>query len=324
MKKKILEILNARGGYVSGQELCELLGVSRTAIWKNIKQLKEAGYEIEAVQNKGYHIVSAPDVLNQEVIESALGSLPYKVCYKSTVDSTNTVAKQLGENQSPSKTLVAAEEQTMGKGRRGRIWSSPYGKDIYMTLMLRADIMPENASMLTLVMGLSVAQAIQKTTGLDTAIKWPNDVVVNGKKVCGILTEMSAQMDYINYLVIGVGINVNGESFPEELRDKATSLFIETKKEWKRAELIAECMRRFEENYNQFLETQDLSLLQEAYGKYLVNKDRPVRVLEPRNEYNGIARGINTQGELLVEREDGSVQQVYAGEVSVRGVYGYV
>ena len=193
-----------------------------------------------------------------------------------------------------------------------------------MTLMIRPQIRPERASMLTLVIGLSVVQAIRNVLKVEVGIKWPNDVVLNKKKLVGILTEMNAQMDYIEYLVLGVGINANTKEFPLELQDKATSLQIELGHPVNRAELVAETMKCFENNYEIFEKTQDLSGLMEAYQEVLVNYNQPVRVLEPGNEYSGIARGINELGELLVERENGVVETVYAGEVSVRGLYSYV
>lgn len=325
-KTKILKVLRGTDGYLSGQELCQQLGVSRTAVWKYMKQLKEEGYEIQAVQNKGYCLREVPEVLGESEISSRLTTrwVGRKVYFYEEIDSTNTQAKRLAEDGAPSGTLVVSECQTRGKGRRGRSWESPKGEAIYMTLMLRPRIRPERASMLTLVMGLSVVQAIRNVQKVETCIKWPNDVVLDKKKLAGILTEMSAQMDYIEYLVIGIGINANMKEFPEELADKATSLLLELGHPVNRAELVAECMRCFEENYGIFEETQDLSGLTEEYQKVLVNLNQPVRVLEPGREHSGVARGINEKGELLVELEDGTVETVYSGEVSVRGLYSYV
>ena len=176
---------------------------------------------------------------------------------------------------------------------------------------------------MTLVAGLSVARALKALCGLDVKIKWPNDVVAGGRKLCGILSEMSAEMSGIHYLVIGIGINVNTEQFPEELRDKATSLYLETGKKMQRARIIGTCMECFEEDFSLFEKTMDLSLLKDQYEALLVNKDEKVKVLERDASYVGTARGIDREGELLVEKEDGSLASVYAGEVSVRGIYGY-
>lgn len=326
MKTKILKVLRGTDGYISGQELCEQLGVSRTAVWKYMKQLKEEGYEIQAVQNKGYRLVEVPDVLGESEIKSRMDTrwAGREVYFYEEIDSTNTQAKRLAEEGAPSGTLVVSDCQTKGKGRRGRVWESPKGTALYMTLMIRPQIRPERASMLTLVIGLSVVQAIRNVLKVEVGIKWPNDVVMNKKKLVGILTEMNAQMDYIEYLVLGVGINANTKEFPQEIQDKATSLQLELGHPVNRAELVAETMKCFEHNYEIFEKTQDLSGLMEAYQEVLVNYNQPVRVLEPGNEYSGIARGINELGELLVERENGVVETVYAGEVSVRGLYSYV
>ena len=193
-----------------------------------------------------------------------------------------------------------------------------------MSLLLRPEFAPEQASMLTIVAGLSVAQSIREETGLKAQIKWPNDIVINGKKLVGILTEMSTEIDYINHVVIGVGINVNIREFPKDICETATSLYIEEGRTVKRAPLIAEVMRRFEEYYGKFEKAGNLSLLKEEYNGLLINRDREVRILGSRETYTARALGINETGELLVIREDGTQEEVYAGEVSVRGVYGYV
>lgn len=326
MKAEILKMLRETEGYLSGQELCDRFQVSRTAVWKVINQLKEEGYGIEAVRNKGYSIVEYPDLVTEEEIASHLTTkwAGQSLKYYDVTDSTNTRAKALGENGAVHGTLVVAEQQDAGKGRRGKSWSSPPGTSIYMTLLLRPEIDPSKAPMLTLVMAYSAAQALREKEQITAKIKWPNDLVLHKKKICGILTEMSAEVDYINYVVIGVGINVNMQTFPEEIMQTATSLRIETGETFQRAELIAGVMEKFEQNYEQFMETEDLTLIQDAYNAILVNQGRMVKVLEPDGGYDAKALGINEKGELLVEKEDGSRENIYAGEVSVRGIYGYV
>ena len=273
-KTRILKKLLETDGYLSGQELCEQLGVSRTAVWKYMKQLKEEGYEIEAVQNKGYCLKDVPDVLGESEIKSRLHTrwVGQTLYYYDEIDSTNTQIKRLAEEDAPHGTLAVADYQSRGKGRRGRAWDSPHGSAIYMSILFRPEIRPDRASMLTLV----------------------------------------------------IGINANLREFPEELEDKATSLQKEIGHKVNRSALIAECMEKIEENYEIFVKTQDLSGLMAAYQEALVNQDQQVRVLEPGHEYTGVARGINAMGELLVEKEDGTITEVYAGEVSVRGLYGYV
>lgn len=326
MKTELLKILRENGEYVSGQQLCEQFGVSRTAVWKVIRQLKEEGYEIEAVKNKGYRIVEAPDVMTAEEVKSRIHTkwMAQNCLYLDSIDSTNNYAKRIAEEGAVDGTLVLADEQTGGKGRRGRTWETPKGVNIAMTLLLRPQIRPEHASRLTLLMAMAVAQGIRDVTGLSAGIKWPNDVVVNGKKVCGILTEMSAEVDYINYVVIGAGINVNQDSFPEEIQHIAGSLSVELGEKISRAALTASVMETLERIYDVFLQTEDLSKLYKEYNEICVNRGHQIRVMEPGNEYTGETDGINENGELVVKKENGETVCVYAGEVSVRGLYGYV
>mgnify|MGYP002797314771 FL=1 len=326
MKEEILRLLRSADGYISGQELCNRFGVSRTAVWKAITQLKEAGYEIEAQQNKGYKLMAAPDLMTEAEIKSLMHTewVAKEVLYFDTIDSTNTKAQELAEKGYPSGTLVVADKQESGKGRRGRSWVSPSGTGIFMTLMIKPDINPNNASMLTLVAALAVAKAITSVTGEEAMIKWPNDIVVNSKKVCGILTEMNAQFDYINHIVVGIGINVHNESFPEEISQMASSLMIEAGgKRFHRAQIIAETMSYFEQYYDTFLKTQDLSALVREYDELLVNRNKSVRVLDPKEPFDGKAMGITPKGELIVDTWE-SRKLVSSGEVSVRGIYGYV
>lgn len=325
MKTELLTVLREADGYVSGQDLCEKFGVSRTAVWKAVNQLKEAGYEIESVQNKGYRLVASPDTVSEEELKSIRKTewIGQEIFYFPVLDSTNTKAKQLAEEGYPSGTLVVAEQQDAGRGRRGRDWASPRGVGIFMTLMLKPDILPNNASMLTLVAALAVAAAIRKCTGRAAGIKWPNDIVMNGKKVCGILTEMSAQIDYVNHVVVGIGINVHNESFPEDIAPTATSLYLETGVHYRRAALIEEIWEQFERYYAVFLQTQDLSGLVKEYEAHLVNMHQSVRVIDPKEPFEGRAMGITPRGELMVDTWE-SRRLVSAGEVSVRGIYGYV
>ena len=326
MKSKILNRLRGAEEFVSGQQLCEEFGVSRTAVWKAINQLKEEGYEIEAVHNKGYRLLGCPDIISAEEVKSRLHTdwAGCEVRYFDTLDSTNICAKRMAEEGAPNGTLVIADKQTAGRGRCGRVWETPKGTAIAMTLLMRPNLRPEKASMLTLVMGMAVTRAVNELYSLNCQIKWPNDIIINGKKLVGILTEMSTQIDYINHVTIGVGINVNLTEFPEEIRETATSLRLECGHVVKRAPLIAAVMKRFEQNYTVFLEHGDLSGLKERYSELLVNKDREVRILGAKEQYNAYALGINQTGELIVRKEDGTEEAVYAGEVSVRGVYGYV
>ncbi len=326
MRTKILSMLRHGDGYVSGQQMCDTLHISRTAVWKNINQLKEEGYKIEAQNKLGYRLTECPDTLSRHELESRLseGVMGRTVVFFDETDSTNIAARQLDYHQDIHGTLVVAERQTAGKGRRGRGWESPEGQGIWMSLVLKPDILPAKASMLTLVMALAVAEGIEKVTGIQAQIKWPNDIVAQGKKLCGILTEMSTEMEYIHSVVIGAGINVNIKEFPKEISATASSLYLLTGKTWQRAVLIQEIMRAFEKWYGAFMESQDLSGIVKEYEERLVNRDRKVKLIREKNSYVGVAKGITPVGELIVERADGSLEYVLSGEVSVRGVYGYV
>ena len=324
MKSEILRLLKESDDYVSGQQLCERFQVSRTAVWKVVDQLKKEGYEIEAVPRKGYRLVESPDVLSEAELESLRRTNgranPFSFLRRRIPP---ILAKAGGEKGEPHGTLYVAESQSAGRGRRGRRWESPEGESIYMSLLLRPEFPPVKAPMLTLVMALAVARALRERTGVDVQIKWPNDLVVQGRKICRILTEMSTEMTWINYVVIGIGINVNQNEFPEELKDCASSLKMETGRRFRRSHLIAAVMEHFEMYYEQFLQEGSLAGFRKEYNELLVNKDRQVKILEPGNHYEAYALGINDAGELIVEKEDGSVQNIFAGEVSVRGIYGY-
>lgn len=247
-----------------------------------------------------------------------------KPCYRlENVDSTNEYAKKIAEQGAEHGTLILAKEQTRGKGRRGRAWMSPKGDNIYMSILLRPQIEPNNASMLTLVAAMAVAEGIREVSGLKTQIKWPNDIVVQGKKVCGILTEMSAEVGKVHYVVIGIGINVHNRDFPQEIRETATSLDLQAGTRQDQTELVEAIWKAFEGYYESYCKTQDMSALQEKYNRQLANCDQAVKVLNGEYSYEGIARGITPKGELLVETE-GETRLVSSGEVSVRGIYGYV
>ena len=237
-------------------------------------------------------------------------------------DSTNLWIKRLAKEGASEGTLALAEFQSAGRGRLGRSWEVPEGTSVMMSILPRPKFEPQYAPTLTLVMGMAVAKAV-KSLGFDVSIKWPNDVVVSHKKICGILTEMGVRDGKIDYAVIGVGINVNIKEFPEEMADKATSLYLESGREFDRSQIPGLVMEAFEEYYEKFAATCDLSGLKEEYESILANYNQPVRVLA-KEPYEGVARGITDGGELLVEKTDGTIVAVSAGEVSVRGLYSYV
>ncbi len=264
-------------------------------------------------------------LLDSEMIHSRLTreGVGCPLFYSEQIDSTNEWAKREAACGAVDGSVYLADFQSAGKGRRGRAWQSPEGTSISMSLLLRPQLPTDRISMLTLVMGLSAAQGMKAATGLNVGIKWPNDVVSQGRKLCGILTEAGSSMEYV---VIGIGINCNMETFPEELSSTATSLKLETGAAVSREEVTAEILKAFYRNYQLFCEAGCLGgELQKAYEEILVSNGRQVRILDPKGEYTGTALGINEMGELLVRREDNQkTEAVFAGEVSVRGIYGYV
>lgn len=320
MREKILKVLKEADGYVSGEKISGMLGISRAAVWKHIKALREEGYEILSVTNKGYRLSAEPENISAERMTGELVTdrLGRNIVYMNKVDSTNEEAKRHADM--PDGTLFIAEQQESGKGRLGRQWESPRGGGIWMSLLLKPDMPLGRVSEITLAAGLAVCRAV----GCGAMIKWPNDIVIGSRKICGILTEMSAEPDTgaINYVVCGMGINVNTESFPDELKAKATSLFIETGKRHSRDGIAARVLNEFEPVYEQLCR-KGFGAIREEYARMCITLDREVRVIYRKNETTGKAVGIDENGALIVDTEEGRIS-VSSGEVSVRGMYGYV
>ena len=275
-------------------------------------------------EKESYEEIGTGSIYNETTIADQIHTkwAGKTVHFARETDSTNLWIKRLAKEGAPEGTLALAEFQSAGRGRLGRSWEVPEGTSVMMSILLRPKFEPQYAPTLTLVMGMAVAKAV-KSLGFDVSIKWPNDVVVSHKKICGILTEMGVRDGKIDYAVIGVGINVNIKEFPEEMADKATSLYLESGREFDRSQIPGLVMEAFEEYYEKFAATCDLSGLKEEYESILANYNQPVRVLA-KEPYEGVARGITDGGELLVEKTDGTIVAVSAGEVSVRGLYSYV
>ena len=275
-------------------------------------------------EKESYEEIGTGSIYNETTIADQIHTkwAGKTVHFARETDSTNLWIKRLAKEGASEGTLALAEFQSAGRGRLGRSWEVPEGTSVMMSILLRPKFEPQYAPTLTLVMGMAVAKAV-KSLGFDVSIKWPNDVVVSHKKICGILTEMGVRDGKIDYAVIGVGINVNIKEFPEEMADKATSLYLESGKEFDRSQIPGLVMEAFEKYYEKFAATCDLSGLKEEYESILANYNQPVRVLA-KEPYEGVARGITDGGELLVEKTDGTIVAVSAGEVSVRGLYSYV
>ncbi|MGI6107624.1 MAG: biotin--[acetyl-CoA-carboxylase] ligase [Lachnospiraceae bacterium] len=326
MKREILEILRERGDFVSGAELCEKFGVSRTAVWKAVRSLTEEGYQIEAVRNRGYRLIESPDILSEEIVRRELHTrwAGKQLEVYDQIGSTNDRLREVGEAGAPEGTLIVANHQTAGKGRRGRVWQTPAGSALAFSLLLRPAIPPEKVSMLTLAAAVAVRRGIEKASGLSCRIKWPNDVVHSGKKICGILTELSAEMEQVRFCIVGIGINVTVRDFPGELRDKATSILTETGKTVSRSVLLNDILEAFEELYEAVERDQDLSSILPEYEANMAGINEKVIIEDPKRQRQGTCLGITPLGAMKVRYDDGSGEDIISGEVSVRGLYRYI
>lgn len=319
---RILELLRRQEGFLSGEDIGRELSITRAAVWKGIKKLREEGYEIEAVTNRGYRLTNPETMYNKRELEQGLKTktMGQTIYFYEETDTTNNRARELALEGAPEGTLVVAEKQTAGRGRRGKVWESPLGTGIWMSLVLRPQIMPAEASVLTLLCGLATAEAIEAETGLSAGIKWPNDILINGKKAVGILTEMDCEMSEVHFVIPGIGINVNTASFPPEIAEIATSLYLECGKTVSRRRLVHKVLERLEEHYETFLRTGSFAAMLEDYRKHCITLGKEVHVLG-RELFFAEALDITPEGELLVRRADnGKEEVVFSGEVSIRGV----
>lgn len=322
MQKKILDILLNADDFISGQEISEKLGVSRQAVWKSINTLKEKGYEIQSVTNRGYRLVSSPNYLNESSLKSLLHNkiIGKNLIVLDSVNSTNDYLKKLGNEGCENGTVVVAREQTKGKGRLGRTWQSKKDDGIAFSVLLRPSVAPSEVSAITPLAGLAVCKAIREYTKLDCVIKWPNDIIVGRKKLVGILTEMSAEFDAVEYVITGIGINVDHTSFPEEIAFKATSLLLETGRHLDKNEFLACVLEHLE---NEFVKN-NLELTPTALSEYTdlcATVGRSVTFQRGTRRISGMAVGISEHGELKVMMSDGTICLVNSGEVTVQGIY---
>lgn len=326
VKKKILKLLKDSDDFLSGEKISEEFGVTRAAIWKSINSLKEDGYEIESISRKGYRLLSTPDILTYEEIKDNLNTkfIGRKIYYHDTIDSTNKMAKIIA-HKDVEGVIIVAEEQIEGIGRLGRTWVSPKKKGLYFSIILKPQVAPMEVAKLTLIGAVAVQLALYEV-GINSEIKWPNDIVINGKKVCGILTEMSSELNMINHVVMGIGLNVNLEEndIPEDLKHKATSLKIESKAEIDRKKLFAEILNKFEEIYIPFKDDGEITNVIEICRENSAVIGKEVSVINGKNIRFGKAVDINQAGELIVEYEEGKIETVLSGEISIRGREGYI
>ncbi len=337
MKARILKVLKEnQGKFVSGEMLSSMFGVSRTAVWKHIRELRKDGFVIESSSKKGYVLQTSPDILDPFEIAQKLSTEVIGKCILrlDSVDSTNNYAKIKASEGCEDGTTVIAETQTSGRGRLGREWDSSDKKGIWMSVILMPDIAPEEAQIITLAVSVAVVKAIKSVTGIETAIKWPNDVILDGKKVCGILTEMNTEIDRINYIVVGIGVNVNHEKadFPEELKDKAVSLKIFSEdsaqgekvlcENYERNMIIASILFELEQKYSKIKKGFFKDIIEE-WKLHSATIGKEVKAISRNAEYIGVAIDVAPDGKLIVRCSDGETREVASGEISVRGVMGY-
>ena len=303
---------------VSGARIAKEIGVSRSTVWRWVTRLRELGVRVKGQQHTGYFLEKVPDILTPDMLRQRLkGNVFGKHVYHFfKVDSTNRVALELGHAGEPEGAVVLAEEQTAGRGRAGHAWHSERAAGIYVTLLLRPRLAPVQAPLLTMMAGLSARSAIEGHTGLDVDLKWPNDLLIGGKKVGGILTEMLAETAQVHFVIVGVGLNVNQEKFPAELAGSATSLRAETGRIQSRLELLVRLLREFESDYNRFLAHGEQDVTERFTAASSYARGKRVRVTNGKESFSGTTAGIGSEGLLLVKRENGQVVTVIAGEVT--------
>jgi len=304
--------------YVSGAMMSQELNVSRTAVWKQIRKLEVAGYEIEASTKLGYRLVYSPDAISSEELTEARSSEKFgqSVHYYEQVKSTQDAARELAEAGAPEGTLVLAEEQTGGRGRMGRGWVSPQGKGIWMSMVMRPHVPIHCAPQLTLLTAVALCRSLRRLTGLPIGIKWPNDLLIHGKKISGILLESAAEDERLKYIVAGVGISVNlsERDYPEELLAKATSLRIEAGEAFSRSAIVKDFLAEWETLYDLFLQ-EGFSAIAALWESLSVSIGQKVRLITPQGELEGVPVGLEESGAIRVERSDGSIVTIFSAEM---------
>lgn len=314
-------LIKADGEAVSGQQLADEFGISRTSVWKHIKDLEENGYKIVSVKKKGYSLAAMPDTLEPIVIQSMLKTkkIGRTIEYIKSCPSTQILAHQLAQEDTPDGTVILTEEQTAGRGRMSRKWDSAFGKGIWMSIVLRPDVSPQRAPQFTLVAAVAVVRAIEEVTGLKPSIKWPNDILLNGKKCTGILTELQSDADGIKALIIGIGLNVNqvSEDFNEEVQNIATSLKMESGNGVSRQDLVRSLLFHIEQYTNLYIE-EGFGMLKLMWESYSTTIGRPVLARMPSGNLEGVAEGITDDGVLQLRTPDGKLHGIYSADIEMK------
>ncbi len=319
---RILKALREAGdGSVSGAELSQQLGVSRAAVWARIEELRSLGYEIEASPHLGYRFLNAPDLLHADDLLSRLGEtrvIGRDIRVFESTTSTNDVIEKLAHDGVKEGVVVFAESQTRGRGRLGRQWMSPAGKGLWFSVLLRPNLSPQATTQLTVASATALRRALTAQTGLRPDIKWPNDILLNGKKVCGILTELSAEVDRVKYVILGIGVdvNLNTADFPADLRDVATSLKAELGKALSRADLAVEILRQLDADYAKVIDG-GFAAIADEWEEHCSTIGRQVTIRAGERQIRGRAESLGEDGALLVRTEHGHLERVVGGDVTL-------
>lgn len=315
MNNDLINLLKNNSDYISGEELSQKFNISRAAIWKQIRALKEAGYEIEGVSKKGYKLISCPDLIIEKEISDNLTTsfIGKNIKYYNEVTSTNEVAKTLA-NESVDGTLIISEKQFGGKGRLGRVWSSPLG-GIWTSIIIKPEIEPINANKITQIAAASLIKVLHKYN-VNAKIKWPNDIYINNKKFAGILTEMKCDMDRIHYLIVGIGMNINISNFPDEISKIATSIKLETNKEYNRSEFLANFLNEFENLYLDFINHNNFKSSLDICKNNSILLDKDAYLITSNNKERVHCIGINDDGMLIIKDSKGEIKSVISGEIT--------
>jgi len=302
---------------VPGPKIASEIGVTRFSVWRWVRALRELGVEIKGHRRTGYQLLKIPDILVPSLIQAELGEneIGHTLIHHFRTDSTNTAAFNLAQNGAEHGTVVVAEEQTAGRGRLGRTWYSEKSSGIYMSVILRPPLSPAAAPILTLMAGVATQHALSSVTGLGVDIRWPNDLLVNGKKVCGILTEMSAELGRLHAIVLGIGINVNHAEMPAELRAVATSLRIESRRMWSRVQIFIALLKELEKCYHQLLEKGSAAIAEQWAAASSYASGKRIRMVTAEAESLVTTAGLDSSGALRVRHDDGREEALVAGEI---------
>ena len=325
MREKIINIiLDNDKEFISGEEISKQLGISRSAVWKHIKSLKEEGYDIESINKKGYRLKEKPkDLLSSQNITHGLDTkfIGKNIIHFETIDSTNTYAKKIASDIVDG-TVIISEEQIKGRGRLGRLWDSKAYEGIWMSIILKPNILPYRAPFITIMAGSCIAKALNNL-GVDVGIKWPNDIILNGKKLCGILTELSAEIERVNYVVLGIGMNVKNLNFPDEIENIATSLYKEGY-EISRVDIVREILSELEKYYTEYIVDGNSKNIIDLYKNYSVILNKKIYMIKNDEKELVECIDINSEGNLVIKKQDGTITEAISGEISIRGEHGYV